>query len=73
MCVRLYIAIGNFESCRATEYGRSGFNCEYLYINCELRVFVRFTINRFTNINVYVYYNTVYGVVYRNYWIRYLA
>ena len=30
-------------------------------INCELRVFPVLAINRFANINVHVYYNTVWG------------
>ena len=30
-------------------------------INCELRVFLRFAIIRFANINVHVYYSTVQG------------
>ena len=30
-------------------------------INCELRVFLRFAINRFANINMHAYYNTVWG------------
>ena len=32
-----------------------------LGINCELRVFLCFAINRFANINVHVYYSTVWG------------
>ena len=35
-------------------YHRSDFNC-------ELRVFLRFAINRFANINMHVYYSTVRG------------
>ena len=31
------------------------------FINCELRVFLHFTINRFANLNMHAYYSTVRG------------
>ena len=45
---------------RLKYYRRKVFNCEYLLIaNCEF--LSTFAINRFANMNVHVYYNTVWG------------
>ena len=64
---------GKLEAVLSAKYGYRGtlFNCEYLLIaNCER--YPMFTINRFANKNVCVYYIR-YGVDYRNYWIRNLT